>query len=225
MTRPAHVRLISDHGELVGEACLGCVELSKKLANLARENTRLRNEEQERLGLAADAKTILDILQHHKRLFPGTRIIRGKTAWKNVRARLADVDAETNGPAFTPLHLKAAAMGLKLSEWHVSRKKTGAAWLYEDPDRVQHFIAQTVEFKREVGVSALAIVDELGKEGLAKMAARCSHCGRFRFEHEGEPDGVGLFDPLCPGFDDFDWEIDVWKKQQELLARERMEAA
>jgi hypothetical protein len=43
----------------------------------------------------------------------------------------------------------------------------------------------------------------------------------LRIQHEQEPDGVGLFDPLCPGFDDFDWEIDVWKRQRDRLAAER----
>jgi hypothetical protein len=216
-----HVRLISDHGELVGEGCAGCLELTKELTKYARENTRLKNAEAERLGLAADAPTIRDILQHHKRLFPGTKIITGKAAWKAVRARLADVD-ENGDRAFTLIALKAAAMGLKLGRTgEFADRPHGAAWLYGDEERVQYWIGRCVMFKREVGVSAMEIVDELGKPGLAKLAARCSHCGRMRFEHEHEPDAVGLFDPLCPGFDDFDWEIDVWKRQRDQLAAER----
>jgi len=90
-----HLRLIDGQGEMVGEACPGCIRKDKELNRTYRKIEELRAAEQERLGLAADAKTIRDVLQHHKKLFPDTRIITGKKAWKCVRDRLADVKQPT----------------------------------------------------------------------------------------------------------------------------------
>lgn len=213
MTARPRLRLIDGHGEYVGEACHACIAKDEKLAAQSRELTRLRNEETERLGLAADASSIMVVLTFHKKLFGG-KIVRGKAAWKNVKARFADIDAETGEPAFTVRHLNAASLGLSLSKWHRQHKKTGAAWLFEDPDRVQEHISTCTSFRREVGVSALEIVDELMGPGLAKLAARCE-CGHLRLDHERERPELDLLDPpcavhgcSCEGFDDFVWRVD-----------------
>jgi hypothetical protein len=211
------VRLVDREGQLVGEGCSGCLELAKKISVMAGKITRLENEQTERLGLAADAPLIMDVLQHHKRvLSPRSRIVRGGPAWKNVKARLLDVDAETEKPAFTVLHLKAAIVGLSMSDWHRQRGKVQAAWLFENPDRVQEFIANATSFKRDTGVSALDIVDELGRGGFEKLAARCDCCGHLRLDHERERPELDLWDPpcavhgcSCPGFEDFDWRVTV----------------
>lgn len=181
--------------------------MSKKIANLGTENTRLRNEEQERLGLAADAPTIMGILEHHKRLFPGTKIIRGKAAWKAVKARLAEIEAGPEGPAFTPLDLKAAAVGLKLSRTGARADRPhGAAWLYDDAERVQYFRGVCVTFKREVGTSALAIVDQLGTPALAWLADPCS-CGQLRATHL-----MGWTDCV---FDELHAKVERWAAERE----------
>lgn len=210
-----------ESGEIVGETDALILELNKRIATLAAENTRLKNEAAEREGTGLHAKDIEEVLRFHKQVFPGGKIVRNGPAWKNVKARLRDVDAETDRPAFTVLSLKAAVVGLSMSGWHREHRKTGAAFLFDNPDRVQEFIGHAVTFKRETGTSGLAIIDELGRGGYERLAALCSHCGRTRLEHEREPDGQGLFDPLCPGFDSFDWEIDVWKRQRDRVAAER----
>jgi hypothetical protein len=204
--------------------CPNCVELGKELAKKARENTRLRNEEAERLGKASDSKQILDVLTYHKTLHGG-RIYRGKAAWKAVKAMFAVVDAETDRPAFTVDHLRAASLGLKLDDYF-GPKRMGAAWLYADPDRVQKFIGNCVTFKRDTGVSALEIVDELGRPGLERLAARCDCCGHLRLDHERERPELDLWDPPCavhgcgcPGFEDFDWRVTVRLAE---LERERV---
>jgi uncharacterized small protein (DUF1192 family) len=134
-------------GEVDTEACAGCVELSKRIAVMAGKITRLENEEQERLGTAADASQIMEVLRFHKQLHGGN-IYRGKAAWKAVKARFADVDAETDEPAFTVLHLRAASMGLKLDEFF-GPKRMGAAWLFHDPDRVQKCGHLRLDHERE----------------------------------------------------------------------------
>jgi hypothetical protein len=81
-------------------------------------------------------------------------------------------------------------------------------------------LARVTAFKREVGTSALEVVDELMGPGLAWLAARCDCCGRMRMEHLMPRDG--LFDAGCPGFEDFHWGVQVRLAE---LERERMDAA
>lgn len=218
------VRLVDREGQLVGEGCQGCVRHSKTIASLEGELTKLRNEEDERLGLAPDAGRIMEVLRFHKQMLaPHAKIVRGKAAWKAVKEILAATDAETNRPAFTVLHCKAAIVGLSLSAWHREHKKTSAAFLFSDPDRVQEHIATCVTFKREYGTSALEIVDELGGPGLAKLAVRCT-CGHLRLDHERETPELEIWDPpcsvhgcACEGFDDWDHRVEMAKRGRRVL--------
>lgn len=210
-----HLLTNAETGE-TREACHACVAKDEKLASQARELQRFRNEETERLGLAPDAAQIMEVLTFHRQLLGG-RVIRGKAAWKAVKGRFADIDAETDKPAFTVLHLKAAVVGLSLSRWHREHKKTGAAWLFADPDRVQEFIGACVAFKRTTGESALEIVDELMGPGLVRLAAHCSDCGHMLLDHERQRPELDLWDPpcavhgcACGGWDDRDWRDELW---------------
>lgn len=224
MEAARHLHLVNtDTGE-AQQACSGCIALLAKVSTLQGDLTRLRNAEEERLGMAADAGAIMRVLVHHKKLLaPKTgRIIRGKAAWKAVKARLADTDAETGEPAFTELALNAASVGLSLSRWHREHKKTGAAWLFDDPDRVLEFIATCVTFKRDTGTSALEIVDALMGPGLAKLAARCADCGHTRLDHEKDHPELDLWTPACGvhgcacmGWDDSNYRAELWLRRQD----------
>lgn len=226
-----HLHLVDSHTGEATEVCHACMAKDKMLASQARKITLLENAEQERLGLAPDAPQIMEVLQYHKRMLTprGGRIVRGGPAWKNVKARLMDVDAETEELAFSVLHLKAAVVGLWLSDWHRAHRKVGAAWLFSDPDRVQEFLAPVIAFKRDTGTSALYIIDVLGRPGLEKWAEECDCCGHLRLEHERENPTEELWDPpcavhgcACPGWSDsLEWRIARWQAER---SRERMGA-
>jgi hypothetical protein len=187
---------------------------------MARTITQLENEKAEKVHPLD--KQIMAVCTFHKQLLsPTWKILRNRGAYNDVKACLGFTDAETGQPAYTPLHLKAASVGMSMDDWCRREGVRSASWLFSDVDRVDRMLQHAIRFKRERGMSALELIDELGREGYERLAARCSHCGRTRLEHEREPDGQGLFDPLCPGFDDFDWEVDVWKRQRDRLAAER----
>ena len=217
MTRP-HLHLVdSQTGQVDETVCLGCVELSKKVAHLAGELTKLRNQQLEVERRHPLDAQIMDVCTFHKRLLsPNWKIVRNKGAYKDVGDRLRDIDAETGQPAFSVLHLRAASVGMSMSEWCRSRKIRSASWLFGSTRHVQWMLEEMTAFKQTVGTSALQIVDELGKPGLEKLAARCDCCGHLRLDHERERPELDLWDPpcavhgcACPGFDDFDWRVQV----------------
>jgi hypothetical protein len=223
------LHLVTEHaGEVAAEdVCLGCVELSKKIAHLSGELTKLRNQqEQVERRDPLDAQ-IMDVCLFHKRLLsPGWKVVRKRGAYKDVRDRLMDVDAETGRPAFTPLYLKAATVGMSISPWVRDRGIRSASWLFGTTRHVEWMLEEVTEFKRTTGASALSIVDELGRPGLEKLAARCSCCGHLRLDHERERPELDLWDPpcgvhgcACDGFDDFDWRVERW-----VAGRERISA-
>lgn len=229
MTARPHVRLISDHGELVGEdVCLGCVELSKKIAHLSGELTKLRNEQERAERRDPLDGQVMEVCTFHKRLLsPTWKIVRKKGAYKDVRDRLMDLDAETGQPAFTVRHLQAATVGLSICEWTRQRKIRSASWLFGQTAHVQWMIDEAIGFKRSNGTSALTIVDELGRGGLERLAERCE-CGHIRLEHEKERPELDLFDPPCAvhGCDCVGWSealdsrIWRWVAEQEALRAE-----
>jgi hypothetical protein len=218
-----HLHLVNATTGEAEDACSGCQALLEKVSALKAENTRLKNAEEERLGLAPDAGRIMEVLTFHKRLLsPRWKIVRGKAAWKAVKERLADMDGETNLPAFTVLHLKAASVGVSMDEWNRREKLTSAAWLFAEPDRVQRYIDNSVCFKREFGTSALEIVDRLGRGGFERLADLCD-CGHIRLEHEKERPELELWDPpcgvhgcTCPGWQSAPlWEQLKWAAERD----------
>lgn len=221
MEAARHLHLVDTASGEATQACSGCQALLEKVSSLKRENTLLKNAEEERTSLTLDSKPVMEVLQFHKRLFGG-QIFKGKAAWKAVQKILQLTDAETGEPAFTVLHLNAASVGLSLSRWHREHRKTGAAFLFADPDRVQEFIATCVEFKRETGTSALEIVDALMGPGLAKLAARCGDCGHTRLDHERDHPELDLWTPpcsvhgcACGGWDDSNYRAELFLRAQD----------
>ncbi len=228
MNARPNLHLVDTASGVAEEACPGCQRLLKTVATMERENTRLRNAEQERLGLAPDAPQIMEVLVFHKQLLsPRWKIVRGKAAWKAVKERLSEIDAETERPAFTVLHLKAASVGVSMDDWNRRERLTSAAWLFAEPDRVQRYIDNCVTFKRETGVSALEIIDVLGRGGFEILAAPCGCCGHIRAEHEGDRPVEGLWSPPClvHGCACVGWESDrTWEIARWLAERDRMDA-
>jgi hypothetical protein len=228
VTARAHLHVVREGGEVAAEdVCLGCVELSKKIAHLSGELTKLRNQQEQVERRDPLDGQVLEVCVFHKQLLsPTWKIVRKKGAYNDVRDRLRDVDAETGGPAFTPLHLKAASVGLSINDWARGRSIKSASWLFGKTAHVQWMLDTAVQFKRELGTSALRIVDELGRPGLEKLAASCSCCSHLRLDHERERPELDLWDPpcavhgcACPGFDDFDWRVRVRMAE---LERERV---
>jgi hypothetical protein len=209
------VRLVNREGELVGEACPGCIQGAKERAQLARKITQLENEKAEKVHPLD--KDIMAVCTFHKQLLsPTWKILRNRGAYNDVKACLGFTDAETGQPAYTPLHLKAASVGMSMDDWCRREGVRSASWLFSDVDRVDRMLQHAITFKRDVGVSALEIVDELGRPGLERLAARCDCCGHLRLDHERENPLEGLWSPpcgvhgcACPGFEDFDWRVQV----------------
>lgn len=230
MTARPHLRLIDGEGELIGEHCLACVEKDKRLAQLARENTLLRNEAETKIERRhpLDAQIMEVCLFHKSLLSPTWKIVRNRGAYKDVGDRLRDIDAETGEPAFTPTHLRAASVGMSICDWTRSRGLRSASWLFGQTRHVEWMLEVAISFKRDTRTSALQIVDELGRGGLEKLAAKCDCCGHLRLDHEKENPVEELWNPACtvhgcacPGFEDFNWQVLV---RMDELERERLGA-
>lgn len=215
MTARAHLHLAVDNesGEIFTTREQNMLKTIDRLENLVarkeREIQELRFEKKQELEASELGGQILDVLRNHKRTVNGGRggIVRGGPAWKAVKDRLQDTDAETGRLVFTARHLQGASVGLWLVDsedgWYRRHGKTGAAFLFANADRVQQFLAPVQRFRRETGTSALEIVDVLGRPGLVELAARCV-CGRMFFEHATqEPAHWG-----CRGFQEsVDWRM------------------
>jgi hypothetical protein len=195
--RPELTVIHGGTGEVVEEhVCQGCVQHSKTIATLSRKVTTLEKERDEATDRLPDSKVVLDILQFHKQLFPRSRIADGKSPAKTAVRELLK-KTEAGEPMFTPQHLKAAALGLKWSrEGDKASRPHGAAWLYADEDRTQHFIDVARGFKTQTGVSGITMAAELTRAGYEKLAAVCD-CGHIRLDHEKENPAEGLWDPPC----------------------------
>lgn len=227
MEAARHLHLVDVHGEVVNaDVCHGCIELSKKVAHLAGENTKLRREEEKRKLETPASKQIVEVLEYWRPLcMPRAKIVVGSERWQKTKARLEDKTIEGE-LAYTPLHLKAAVVGAKLSPEHVANGWLDAVTIFRDSTTVDKHIARCVTFKRETGSSALEIVDELMGPGLAKLAARCT-CGHLRLDHERENPMLEIWDPpcavhgcACTGWDSWEHEIDLWLAQRDRAARE-----
>lgn len=216
MSARPHLTVIDGHGEVVDETSHQLMNAHKTISRLEdllarkqREIDELRHAKKKDLLTSDLSGDVLDVLRFHKRTVNGNRggIVRGGPAFKAVLDRLQDTDMETGRPVFTKRHLQGASMGLWLVDsedgWYRRHGKTGAAFLFANADRVQQFLAPVQRFRRETGVSALEIVDELGKPGLGQLAARCV-CGRMFFEHAvAEHQEWG-----CKGFrESIDWQM------------------
>lgn len=183
------------------------------------EIKKLRRENAQLMGVEPAHKKIMDVLQFAMPLLvPNGRIVVAGPRWKNVRARLKDRDAETQVLLFTPLHLKAAAVGVTMSEFHMSKLAyRDPESIYADPDRVQKHIQRAVRFRRVYGTSALTLVDELGQQALAWLARRCE-CGRLWAEHLKDGPTADGSQPCpatgCPHFaESVDDQLERWKAE------------
>ena len=226
VSQRAHLKLVDTTTGEATDACLACVEKDRRLAQLSRKVTELQNlaDKIERRH-PLDAQIMEVCLFHKQLLSPTWKIVRMRGAYKDVGDRLRDIDAETGEPAWTPLHLRAASVGMSMSEWCRQRGIRSASWLFGSTRHVQWMLEETIGFKRAMGTSALEIVDQLGRPGLEKLAAVCDCCGHLRLDHEKERPELDLFDPpcavhgcACPGWQDFDWRVRVRMAE---LERER----
>lgn len=229
MSAHRHLRVIDGHGQVVDEASAEVVALERELRAKRRRITELENQLAEQEGRSPEAKQVLEVLEYWRPLcMPRAKIVPKSERWRKTKDRLHDKDLTTGELAYTVLDLKAAVVGAKLSPDHVANGWLDASTIFRDSTTVDKHIARCTTFRRETGVSALEIVDELMGPGLAKLAARCA-CGHLRLDHERENPAEELFDPpcavhgcVCEGFDSFDHEIELWKAQQDRKARERM---
>lgn len=190
----------SDERDLIIEG------LKRENASLAGRLTKARNENAQLQGIEPGHKQVLEVLEFWRRtIMPTAKITVGSDRWKAVRTLLKVQDAETGEPAYTVLSLKAAAVGVKLSEWHVKNRQMDATTIYRDPKTADAHIARAVGFKRTYGVSALELVDELAGQALIWLAEPCS-CGHLRVRHVVKGPTPDLRQPCADcGCEDFDW--------------------
>jgi hypothetical protein len=229
VTEPArHLHLVDSHGEVHQEnVCHGCIELAKKVAHLAGENTKLRKAEEERQASSIGSKQIREVLEFWRPLcMPRAKIVVGSERWQKVKARLADRTIEGE-LAYSVLHLKAAVVGAKLSPDHVQNGWLDASTIFRDSTTVDKHLARVTQFKRDTGVSALSITDELMSGRYERLAEVCD-CGHIRLDHEKERPAEELWNPpcgmhgcSCPGWS----TAPLWEQLRWAAERERTDAA
>lgn len=202
MEAARHLSLVDrDTGEVVEQEATSLhqqiAELEAELRAKRSQITRLKNDNARLMGVEPEHDDILGVLEFwREKCHPRAPIVVGSDGWKAVRARLRETDASTGKPAFTPLALKAAVVGVLLSDFHVANRKQGylhARSIFADADRVRTHIGRAVSFKERKGISALTIIDELGGSELEWLADRCS-CGGLRIQHLKS----GLAHQPCP---------------------------
>lgn len=191
-------------------------EAEAELRGKRSQITQLRNQLAEMQAVEPEAEQIMDVLEFWRvRCMPGASIVVGSERWQKTRARLRERDAGTKERCYTPLHLKAAVVGARLSEWHVKNKRLDAATLFRDSKTVDDHIGRAVTFKRAYGTSAVTLLDELGSPVFAWLSRRCA-CGHLWLEHlKGGPgpDGNQPCDTCrCPHFgESLDDQVERWK--------------
>lgn len=227
MDTARHLHVVDHNGEATPQ-CAQCLALLRNLdrqegiiATKQREIDELRHTKKDLLSTTELAGDIMDVLKFHKRILsPSAKIHRGGPAWKNVKDRFEDTDAETGFLSFTKKDLLGAVVGLWTVDsedgWYRKHGKIGAKFLFGSADRVEEFLDPVRALDRKIGTSALEIVDELMGEGLAWLAVRCE-CGHLRLDHERERPELGTVQPpcavhgcACTGFDDFTWRSERW---------------
>lgn len=175
------------------------------------QNTRLKSQLAEALGVEPEAEQVVEVLVFWRPLcMPGATIVVGSERWLKTRARLREKDI-TTGTRRSVAHLKAAVLGAKLSEYHVQNDYLDAVTIFRDSSTVDKHIKRAVGFKRTYGESALEIVDVLAGEGLRWLAERCN-CGAMWIEHLYGGPAPGGLQPCertgCAHFDNFYAKVD-----------------
>lgn len=217
MSKP-RLRIVDSEGQLVGEDCPHCRDTELALRVERGKNTRLKNELAQAMAVEPIHEQIVEVLSFWRRtLAPNASIVEGSDNWKAVRARLREKDAETHEQRFDVLRLKAAVVGISLSEWHMAKGQSHRrhpATAFGNAGKVDRLIEGAVAFKRQTGSSALTLLDELGSGVLWWLAERCG-CGHVRAQHavQGPTQDLRLpCDVEGCGCTDMDWFEAKWQR-------------
>lgn len=220
-----HLRLVNvDTGE-TPDVCPHCLATDEYNRRLRAEVSRFKGEERRRASVEARRADIVEVLSFWRdTVAPRAGVVAGSANWKAVSKRLGDVDEVTLEPRFNVLKLKAAVVGITLDPYRMEKGQSYRRHpneAFKDPGLVDKLIDRAVRFKRQTGVSALELVDELAGEGLRWLAERCS-CTHTWLEHlrggeaaQGGAQACSVEGCSCGCYDFFHAKVERFIKEQE----------